>query len=284
MQVCVVGLGLIGGSVALSLKAAGFASYIIGVENSEAHAQKALALGLVDQVLPMAEAIAQAELILVAVPVDTTVILLPKILDLIDNQTVIDMGSTKKPMVDAVKLHPKRKNFVATHPMAGTEFSGPEAAVLHLFDDKYTVLCDIEDSDPTALAIAHAMYAALNMKVTYMAAAAHDVHTADISHVSHLCSFALAKTVLDKEKDESRIFELASSGFASTVRLAKSNPATWIPIFKQNQDNILEVLDQYISELNKIRGFMEAGRDFPDAYEALRKHLVHANDIQRILK
>ena len=284
MRVSIVGLGLIGGSMALSLKECGFASHLVGIENNLAHAQKALALGLVDEIQPLNLAIKQSDLIIVAVPVDATVVLLPKILDLVDNQIVIDVGGTKKPMTDAVASHPKRANYVATHPMAGTEFSGPEAAVLHLFNDKYTVLCDVEDSNAEALALVKTMYEALQMKMTFMNAAAHDVHTAYISHVSHVCSFALAKTVLDKEKDESRIFELASSGFASTVRLAKSNPATWIPIFKQNQDNILEVLDQYISELNKIRGFMEAGRDFPDAYEALRKHLVQANDIQRILK
>ncbi len=284
MTVSIVGLGLIGGSIALGLQESHFAEHFIGVENNLQHANKALALGLVNEVLSLEEAIQKSDLIIIAVPVDVTVILLPKILSLVNNQVVIDVGGTKYPMAEAVKNHSKRGNYVATHPMAGTEFSGPEAAVRQLFEDKYTVLCDIEDSSPEALSLVKAMYEALKMKITYMASAAHDVHTAYISHVSHICSFALAKTVLDKEKDEARIFELASSGFASTVRLAKSNPVTWIPIFKQNQDNILEVLDQYISELNKIRGFMEAGRDFPEAYESLRKHLVQANDIQRILK
>jgi prephenate dehydrogenase len=278
MTITIIGMGLIGGSLALSLRDTGFADTIIGVDNSTPHIIKALELQLVDKVLLLPDAIAASEVVVLAVPVDATVQLLPQVLDMVDKQVVIDVGGTKKPMTDAVRNHPKRANYVATHPMAGTEFSGPEAAIHHLFEGKYTVFCDIQDSSPQAVALTKQMYEALNMNITYMDSAAHDVHTAYISHVSHVCSFALALTVLEKEKEESRIFELASSGFASTVRLAKSNPDTWIPIFKQNQENILDVLDEYINTLLKFKGLM-----LSESYDTLRKNLAHGNDIRRIL-
>ena len=189
------------------------------------------------------------------------------------------MGSTKRPVVDGVKNHPKRQNFVATHPMAGTEFSGPEAAIRHLFDGKNCVLCDVEDSKPELVDLVKRMYEeGLKMRITYLESVAHDQHTAYISHISHICSFALASTVLAKEKDEESIFNLASTGFESTVRLAKSNPETWIPIFRQNQDNIIDVLDEYITTLLKFKGLM-----ISDSYEKLQECLVEANDIKRIL-
>ncbi len=280
MTITIVGLGLIGGSMALSLKENHFVDTLIGVDNNSLHIAKALELSLVDSVASLEKAVAQSDIIIVATPVNTLTSILPEILELItDNQVVIEVGSTKSPVIEAVKNHPKRQNFVATHPMAGTEFSGPEAAIRHLFDGKVCVLCDVEDSKPELVEIIKKMYVqGLQMNIIFMESSAHDVHTAYISHISHICSFALASTVLAKEKDEESIFNLASTGFESTVRLAKSNPETWIPIFKQNQENIIDVLDEYITTLLKFKGLM-----ISDSYDKLKECLVQANDIKRIL-
>lgn len=280
MTITIVGLGLIGGSMALSLKENHFIDTLIGVDTNPLHTAKALELNLVDFVASLKDAVVQSDIIIVATPVNTLTSILPEILDLItDNQVVIEVGSTKKPVIDAVKNHPNRQNFVATHPMAGTEFSGPEAAIRHLFDGKMCVLCDIQDSKSELVEIIQKMYVeGLRMNVIYMESSAHDVHTAYISHISHICSFALASTVLAKEKDEESIFNLASTGFESTVRLAKSNPETWIPIFKQNQENIIDVLDEYITTLLKFKGLM-----ISDSYDKFKECLVQANDIKRIL-
>jgi prephenate dehydrogenase len=279
MVVSVVGLGLIGGSLALALKDHKYASHIIGVAHRPVTAQKALDLGLVDQILPLDQAVAQADIVIVATPVDSYVTLLPQILDLVDQQIVIEVGSTKLQVVASLANHAKRANFVATHPMAGTEYSGPEAAIHELFTDKLCVLCDTHLSDPAKVKTIEAMYQAIHMRLEYMDSASHDQHTAYISHISHICSFALALTVLEKEKDEKQIFNLASTGFASTVRLAKSNPDTWVPIFRQNKDNVLSVLDEYINTLLKFKGLMLA-----DSYPKLHEFFEQANQIKKILK
>jgi prephenate dehydrogenase len=279
MTITVVGIGLIGGSLALSLKQSGFAQTVIGVDNKTEHVIKALQLKLVDKVSILSDAIKESDIIILATPVDSLTTLLPDVLNQIsDNQIVIEGGSTKKPVIEAVRNHPKRKQFVATHPMAGTEFSGPEAALDNLFLNKVCVLCDTEDSNPEAVQTITNLYESMGMRVIMMETSAHDLHTAYISHISHICSFALAATVLAKEKNENSIFDLASTGFASTVRLAKSNPETWIPIFRQNQENILDVLDEYINTLLKFKGLMLA-----ESYDKLKEYLVQANDIKRIL-
>ncbi len=282
MTITIVGLGLIGGSMALSLKENRFVDTLIGVDTNPLHTAKALELNLVDSIASLEDAINQSDIIIVATPVNTLTSILPQILDLdliTGNQVVIEVGSTKKPVIDAVKNHRNRQNFVATHPMAGTEFSGPEAAILHLFDGKMCVLCDVQDSKSELVEVIKKMYIeGLRMNIIFMESSAHDVHTAYISHISHICSFALASTVLAKEKDEESIFNLASTGFESTVRLAKSNPETWIPIFKQNQENIIDVLDEYITTLLKFKGLM-----ISDSYDKLKECLVQANDIKRIL-
>lgn len=279
MTITVVGLGLIGGSMALSLKDYKYAQRIIGVAHRQVTAEKALALGLVDEILPLEQAVAQADIVIVATPVDSYMKILPQILDLVDNQIVIEVGSTKKIVVDSINAHPKRENFVATHPMAGTEHSGPEAAIHGLFNNKLCVLCDVQESKPEFVRIIEDMYRAIGMRLEYMNSHDHDQHTAYISHISHICSFALALTVLEKEKDEKQIFNLASTGFESTVRLAKSNPDTWVPIFRQNRDNVLSVLDEYITTLLKFKGLMLA-----DSYEKLHEFFEEANQIKRILK
>jgi prephenate dehydrogenase len=280
MTITIIGLGLIGGSMALSLRENHFVDTLIGVDTNPLHTAKAIELGLVDTVTSLKIAVAQSDIIILATPVNTLTSILPQVLDLItENQVVIEVGSTKSPIIEKVRNHPNRMNFVATHPMAGTEFSGPEAAIKHLFDGKMCVLCDIQDSKPELVDIIKKMYSdGLRMNIIFMESSAHDVHTAYISHISHICSFALASTVLAKEKDEESIFNLASTGFESTVRLAKSNPETWIPIFKQNQENIIDVLDEYITTLLKFKGLM-----ISDSYDKFKECLVQANDIKRIL-
>jgi prephenate dehydrogenase len=279
VKVCVIGIGLIGGSLAIGLRDSGFATHLIGVDANKKNAQKALTLGLVNEILTLTEGVAQSDVVLLATPVGTVVNLLPKILDLIDKQIVIDVGSTKLNIVEAVKNHPKRSQFVAAHPMAGTEFSGPEAALPKLFEGKVCVFCEIEQCTHEAHILAVQLFSSLRMKLLYLDAESHDVHVAYISHISHITSFALALTVLEKEKDEEKIFELASGGFQSTVRLAKSNPETWIPIFEQNRDNVLDVLDEHIHVLSTMRSHLIKKR-----FDEFHKMIEKANDIRRILK
>ena len=279
MKITVIGLGLIGGSLAIGLRENGYATTIMGVDKNSGYAKRALELGLIDKIVDFTEGVENADIILVAVPVNTMVELLPQILDSVDNQIVMEVGSTKVNILEAVKDHPKRSNFIATHPMAGTEFSGPDAAIPHLFEGKACVLCDVEDSSAEAHRRAVELYSSLKMKIVYLDSESHDVHTAYVSHIAHISSFALALTVLEKERDEDKIFELASGGFNSTVRLAKSNPDTWIPIFMQNRDNVLDVLDEHIHILSIMRSCL-IKRNFDDFYKMIEK----ANDIKRILK
>ena len=279
MTITVVGIGLIGGSFALAVKEKGIAQKVIGVDANKEHQQKALSLGLVDEIKSLEEAVADADLVILATPVDAVIDLLPKVLDKVDKQVVIDMGSTKEGILAAVADHPKRSRFVATHPMWGTEFSGPEAAVHGAFAQKATVICDKEESDKDAVELAEKIYRELGMHIVYMNGKAHDVHVAYVSHISHITSFALANTVLEKEREEDAIFELASAGFESTVRLAKSNPLTWASIFMQNRENVLDVLNEHISQLRKFKACLEK-----ENYEYLEELMVNANKIKRILK
>ena len=280
MKTTIIGLGLIGGSLALSLRQHGLAQYIIGVENSPAHARRALELGLVDEIeTDLVAAVRRADLVVVAVPVDAMVAVLPPVLDIINNnQVVIDVGSTKQALLAAVAGHPNRGRFVAAHPMAGTEHSGPEAAVSGLFEGKTVVLCDVAASDPDAVQLVEKLFQALPMRLLYLDGAAHDLHTAYVSHISHITSFALALTVLEKEKEEQQIFDLASGGFESTVRLAKSAPATWVPIFRQNRLNVLDVLDEHLHQLQHLRGLLAS-----EDYEGLTEQIRQANHIRKIL-
>jgi prephenate dehydrogenase len=279
-KVGIIGIGLIGGSIAKGLRSSGWATDIWGVDANPSHAAKALELGLVEQMVTLEEATLAMDVLVCAVPVENLVGILPGIMNgLKPGQIVIEVGSTKTPVYEALKNHPKRAQFVSTHPMAGTEFSGPEAAVEGLFTGKRGVICDKELSSPDALLrIEHLYTEGLGMHLIYMGSIEHDVHTAYISHISHICSFALANTVLEKEKDEKRIFELASTGFESTVRLAKSSPETWSQIFHQNQENLLDVLDEYINTLLKYKGLLLSG-----SYDTLKDELKKANDITRIL-
>lgn len=279
MVVAIIGIGLIGGSLAITLKENGFASYIIGVDVNSDNLDKAIRRRLIDEALPLDQAVAAASLVVLAAPVDAMLLLLPLVLDQVQDQVVIDVGSTKSVLLQAVARHPRRGRFVATHPMAGTEFSGPEAAIPGLFENKCTVLCEVEHSDPDAVELVRQLYASIPMRIVYLDAAAHDVHTAYVSHISHISSFALALTVLEKERDEERIFELASGGFSSTVRLAKSSPDMWIPIFRQNRDNVLDVLNEHINQLSRFRSLL-IKRDFDTFFQLIEE----ANQIKRILR
>jgi prephenate dehydrogenase len=281
MTITIIGLGLIGGSLALSLRQHGLADRLLGVENNPAYARRALELGLVDEIgADLAAAVAPADLVIVAVPMDAMLTVLPQVLDLITGQQlVIDVGSTKGNLLAAVAGHPRRGRFVAVHPMAGTEYSGPDAAIRGLFEGKTVVLCDVEGSDADAVATVETLFRALPMRVLRLGAADHDLHTAYVSHISHLTSFALALTVLEKEqRGEQRIFDLAGGGFASTVRLAKSAPATWVPIFRQNRENVLDVLDEHLHQLQKLRELL-----VQEDYPGLTAQLEHANEIRKII-
>lgn len=281
MNIGVIGLGLIGGSLALDLRHRGFAQQVVGVEADKAHAEAALRLGLVDRVVDVAECVAQSDLIVLSIPVGAALTLLPALLDAVrgTEKTVIDVCSVKACMCAAVQDHPARGRFVATHPMAGTEYSGPWAAMPGLFDGRACILCDAEASAPDAVEAVRSLYDTLNMRVISMGAQAHDMHVAYVSHISHVTSFALALTVLDKEKDEKHIFDLASGGFSSTVRLAKSNPDMWVPILSENRDNVLRVIDTY---LEKMRAFRTAIADGDEA--GVRALMEEANKIKRIIR
>ncbi len=279
MTITIIGVGLIGGSMALVLKDQGFATHIIGVDTNTDNQKKAMELQLVDEMLPLYEGVVKADLIILAIPVSACETLLPQILDNISKQVVIDTGSTKQNLITAVKNHPKRGRYVATHPMWGTEYSGPEAAMHGAFANKATVICNREESDEDALQLTQNLYKALGMYLVYLDAQDHDVQVAYVSHISHITSFALANTVLEKEKEEDAIFRLASAGFESTVRLAKSNPEMWVPIFMQNRENVLDVLNEHISQLRKFKACLEK-----ENTEYLQQLIENANKIRKIIK
>ena len=290
----VIGLGLIGGSMALDLKRRGFAGKTLGVEKDQVAAEAARTIGLVDEVTDFEDCVRRSDIIVVAVPVGTAVKMVTRVLDMFGDfstslemtgrslemtKIVIDVCSTKEQICNATKYHPMRKQFVSTHPMAGTEYSGPWAAQPGLFDGRACIFANAEESSPKALKTIEKMYDVLNMRPIYMEAAQHDVHTAYVSHISHVTSFALALTVLDKEKDEKHIFDLASGGFSSTVRLAKSNADMWVPILSQNHDNVLHVMDTYIEKMQEFRA---AIADYDE--DRIRELIAEANRIKKILR
>lgn len=280
----VIGLGLIGGSMAIDLKRKGFASQVLGVDNDPVNAAAAEKIGLVDRVVSLEECVDQSDVIILAVPVDAAVKLLSVVLDRFEktgakDKLVMDVCSTKENLSLSVKYHPKRKMYVASHPMSGTEYSGPWAALPGLFDGRACIICDPQESDSKAVRVVEELYTTLNMRVIYMNSSSHDVHTAYVSHVSHVISFALAQTVLEKEKDEKHIFDLASGGFSSTVRLAKSGADMWTPILLQNRDNVIRVMDTYIEKLRDFRKAIEAEDE-----DKVRSLIQEANKIRRIIR
>ena len=278
MKVTIVGLGLIGGSIARDLKSQINVS-VTGVDNNKEHQEVAMELGLVHEVLNFNVGIRKADVIILAIPVDKIEAILPEVLDMIDDsQVVIDVGSTKEFICHAVADHPKRKRFVPAHPLAGTEYSGPTAALQRLFVDKKNIICEKEKIDVDALDTALKIFNSLGMKTYFLNPAEHDKHLAYVSHLSHVSSFMLGLTVLEIEKDENQIFNLASTGFSSTVRLAKSNPETWAAIFNKNNNNLSTALDSYIDYLKEFKQAI----DDKDIKTTL-KLMADANDIKRIL-
>jgi prephenate dehydrogenase len=278
MILSVIGLGLIGGSIALDLKKRGFVSKVIGVDNNSLNAHAAKTLGLVDEIKDLKSAVTSSDLVLLAIPVDACLKALPNIMDLVDQQIVSDLGSTKEQLIKTIANHPKRKQFVPAHPMAGTEFSGPQAAHSGLFDGKCSIICNPEDSKKEAVKLISEMFHCLKMRCVYMDAEVHDRQTAYVSHLSHISAFALSLTVLHKEKADKHIFELASGGFDSTVRLAKSSAEMWTPIFQQNKKNVGKVLQKYIDTLQQFKDLIEE-----DNLQGVSDLIFEANDIRRVL-
>lgn len=278
-QVSIIGLGLIGGSFARDFKNLYPEAVLVGIDQNESHLKEALSLGLIDVVGSIEVDLSKADLVFIAIPVDATIALLPSILDLVpENCVVTDAGSTKASLCEAVAKHPKRRNYLAAHPIAGTEFSGPSAAVAGLFKGKTNIICEVEQTAFKLQERALEIFNAMGMRIRYMNAAAHDTHIAYMSHLSHISSFMLGKTVIEKEKNERDIFDMAGSGFESTVRLAKSSPAMWAPIFKDNKAAVLESLTDYIANLTAFKALMEVG-DFEGVY----KQMEETNKIKAIL-
>lgn len=278
MKVISIGIGLIGASLALSIKQLFEHATILGKDINESHLKKALELGIIDGTA-QEDDFKTADLIIVSIPVHATAKLLPEILDAIGPQTlVMDVGSTKAHICQSVSGHPKRSQFLAMHPIAGTEFSGPEAALPGLFVGKTNIVCEIEKTAFKLQEQALKLFAKLGMRIRYMDPVAHDKHIAYVSHLSHISSFMLGKTVIDKEENEKDIFDLAGSGFESTVRLAKSSPTMWAPIFHQNKENVLESLEEYIRNLQEFKSLIEQ-----EQLDLLEKTMQDTNKIKEIL-
>ncbi len=279
MKVFVIGIGLIGGSFAIDIKAAFDEAVIYGIDKSEGNLNKALSLGLIDHKANDQD-LDKADVVIIAIPVDTTVELLPSILNKVkDDCLVFDVGSTKEKLCASISNHKKRRNYLATHPIAGTEFSGPQAAIANLYRSKTNIICEVEKTAFKLQERGMEIFSRLGMRIRYMDPTSHDKHIAYVSHLSHISSFMLGKTVIEKEKNERDIFDMAGSGFASTVRLAKSSPAMWTPIFRDNKENVIETLNEYIANLTQFKRLME-NNDFEEIYTEME----NTNHIKTILK
>ena len=279
MKIYVIGTGLIGGSLALGAKDYYENAIIYGIDSNENHLKEAIALGIIDEVAVF-EDLANADFVILSVPVDVSLDFLPKVLDVIQESAIVfDVGSTKNPICEAVANHPRRRNFMAAHPIAGTEFSGPSAAIRGLFQDKTNIICEVEKTTFKLQEKALDLFNSMGMRIRYMDPKSHDKHIAYVSHLSHISSFMLGKTVINKEKDEQDIFDMAGSGFESTVRLAKSSPAMWTPIFKQNRKQVVKTLEEYISNLSKFKELLEN-----EDYDAIYNEMQGVNKIKEILQ
>jgi prephenate dehydrogenase len=278
MKVYIIGTGLIGGSMALDIRELHPNAVIFGIDHDESHLLQALDLGVIHEKATM-ESLIDADFVIVSVPVDAALLLLPKVLDIIpETALVFETGSTKHPVCEVLENHLKRKNFMATHPIAGTEFSGPTAAMKGLFQGKTNIICEVEKTTFKLQEKALQLFKDLGMRIRYMEAKSHDRHIAYVSHLSHISSFMLGKTVIEKEKHESDIFDMAGSGFESTVRLAKSSPAMWSPIFRQNRKQVVKSLDEYIANLTQFKTLLEE-----ENYDAIFTEMENVNRIKEIL-
>ena len=278
MKLVIIGVGLIGGSFAKDAKKLNPETKILGIDTNKEYLEKAIDLGFIDAIGTYNKLL-DADMVFVAIPVDVLVKELPKILDAVGEETVVfDAGSTKALICKTVENHPKRRNFLAAHPIAGTEFSGPEAAIENLYKGKTNIICEVEKTAFKLQEKALKLFQEMGMRIRYMNAEAHDKHIAYVSHLSHISAFMLGKTVIEKEKNERDIFDMAGSGFESTVRLAKSSPAMWTPIFEQNKENVIETLDEYIQNLESFKNLI-ATNDFKSVYEEMN----NTNKIKQIL-
>ena len=278
-KIYIIGVGLIGGSMALDIKSIYDKAVIFGMDADEKNLEDAIQLGIIDKKATIDD-ISNADLVIVAVPVDVGLVILPEILDKIGAGTlVLDVGSTKFPICEAIENHKNRHHFMATHPIAGTEFSGPKAAIKGLFDGKTNIICEVEKTTFKLQEKAMDLFKKLGMRIRYMDPKSHDKHIAYVSHLSHISSFMLGKTVIEKEKDERDIFDMAGSGFESTVRLAKSSPAMWTPIFKQNKKHIIKSLSEYITNLTNFKELLEN-----EKYDEVFREMQNTNRIKEILK
>ncbi len=279
MNVFIIGVGLIGGSFAIDIKAAFNDAQIFGIDGSSEHLENAVSLGFIDHASDF-DQLEQADVVIIAIPVDATVKILPQVLDQVnDDCLVFDVGSTKKKLCKIVEDHAKRRNYLAAHPIAGTEFSGPKAAIANLYRGKTNIICEVEKTAFKLQEKGMEIFSRLGMRIRYMDPVSHDKHIAYVSHLSHISSFMLGKTVIEKEKNERDIFDMAGSGFASTVRLAKSSPAMWTPIFRQNKENVIETLQEYINNLNHFKELMER-----DKFDEINQEMENTNYIKTILK
>ncbi len=280
MNVCIVGLGLLGGSFSLALRKEHENIFVKGVDIDEHNCRKAIELGIADEIVSFEEGVSTSDLIVLATPGNVLIKQIVQALDLMQEDAIItDLGSTKETLATVVDSHPKRSRYVAAHPMAGTENSGPEAAFASLMHHKMMIICDREKSDPDVVEKYEGLLKSIDMKIAHMNSKDHDRHIAFVSHLSHITSFVLGATVLDKEKDERSIFAMAGSGFSSTVRLAKSSPDMWAPIFSQNRENVLTALDAYINKLEYFKQII-TNDDVEASYELMH----HANEIRRVLR
>jgi len=278
-RIFVIGLGLLGGSFALNIRRIHPADRIYGIDANPDHVQEAIRLGLIDEAAEMSD-LGQADWVILAIPVDASIPLLQQVLTKIKPSAIVfDVGSTKKNICEAVGDHPMRRRFLATHPIAGTEFTGPQAAFAGLLPGKTQILCEVEKTDPDAVEKALDLFEKMDMNVRYMNPVDHDFHLAFVSHLSHVSSFMLARTVMDEEENERNIFDMAGSGFASTVRLAKSSPDMWTPIFRQNKGNLLRAISGYIHHLSKFQSMIEQ-----EQWSEIHREMASINDIKRILK
>ncbi|WP_299685112.1 prephenate dehydrogenase [uncultured Dokdonia sp.] len=278
-KIYIIGIGLIGGSFARDLRKIYPKATFFGIDTTPLHITEAVRIGLIDEEATIST-IEDADMVVLSIPVDIALEVLPKVLDQINDQTlVIDMGSTKASICEVVATHERRRNFLACHPIAGTEFSGPMAAIEGLYKGKTNIICEVEKTSFKLQEKALQLFTSIGMRIRYMDPVSHDKHIAYVSHLSHISAFMLGKTVIDKEKNERDIFDMAGSGFASTVRLAKSNPTTWTSIFKQNKDNILETLDEYMYNLAHFKKLMQE-----DNFTGVFEEMENTNHIKEILK
>jgi prephenate dehydrogenase len=276
-NIFIIGVGLIGGSFALDIKKLNPSCTIFGIDKNETHLDQAITLGVIEKKAKLND-LDQADLVIVTIPVDATLDVLPEVLNKVSDEAIVfDAGSTKEDICLKVKSHPKRRNYLAAHPIAGTEHSGPSAAIHGLFKNKTNIICEVEETAFKLQEKALKLFSELGMRIRYMNPKAHDKHIAYVSHLSHISSFMLGKTVIEKEKNERDIFDMAGSGFESTVRLAKSSPAMWTPIFQQNKTNVIETLEEYIHNLKQFKKLMEDG-DFEGVYNEMET-TNHIKDI-----